>query len=361
MLFCLTACGRETPSFPVSYEEEQEDYQKLSMLYNMRAINTVGMAREHLDHNRTRNREITSAERNNRDLRVQMVGRRVLAAAYPICPREFRSRSLMVGIMPRSQTQPVVLWAINDFGMDDSETLKMGDVILGMGSEDIAVGLSGTHRAQEILADFANRMEPLKFRVDRGGEILRIMQKPVGFCNYQIVMTRTNNFNAFADDKRINIYTGTLSLLPTDDELAALIGHEAAHNVMRHIPKDQWLRIFDGMARVFTDWGDYAGDDLASTLVSQGMSRQHEYEADYVGVYLAALAGYDPEGGAGLVKIMAARDPDYISSSDQLEDVSQLLISHPEHAQRYGQMRRTIAQIKEKQAQGLKPLPDFLY
>ncbi|HCM83271.1 MAG TPA: hypothetical protein DIS76_01725, partial [Rhodospirillaceae bacterium] len=149
LLILVCGCARETPNFPTTYEEEQADYQYLSLLSNTRAINTVGMAKENVDHNRTVNRVLTSRERSNNDLRLQMVGRRVLAAAYPICPKEYRSRSLMVGIVPRSQTQPIVLWAINEFGMDDRETLKIGDVILGMGNEDIPPGLSWARRVPE--------------------------------------------------------------------------------------------------------------------------------------------------------------------------------------------------------------------
>ena len=361
LLILVCGCARETPNFPTTYEEEQADYQYLSLLSNTRAINTVGMAKENVDHNRTVNRVLTSRERSNNDLRLQMVGRRVLAAAYPICPKEYRSRSLMVGIVPRSQTQPIVLWAINEFGMDDRETLKIGDVILGMGNEDIPPGLSGTRRAQEILADYANRMEPLKFRVDRDGEILRITQQPMKFCNYQIRLVRSSQFNAYADDKTISVNTGVMPLLSTDDELEALIGHETAHNVMRHIPKDRWLYILNGLARIFTDWGVYPEDDIATTLANSGFSRQHEAEADYVGAYLTAMAGYDPEGALNLVKMMAARNPDYISGSDQWDDTSEIWQSHPEYANRYGQMRRAVEQIKEKQNQGLKPLPDFLY
>lgn len=360
-LCTMAACVRETPSFQTTYEEDQADYAHLAQLYNTRAINTVGMAKENVDHNRTVGRTITGQERNNRDLRLQMVGRRVLAAAYPICPEEFRSRSLMVGIAPRSQTQPIVLWAINDFGLEDRDTLKMGDIILGMGNTDIPAGLSGTHQAQEILADYANRMEPLKFRVDRDGEILRITQKPAKFCNYELRLVRSNAFNASADDKVISVNTGVMPLLPTDDELAAIIGHEVAHNVMRHIPKDMWFRITTYFSRIFTTWGSYYEDDIATTLTDRAFSRQYEYEADYVGAYLSALAGYDPEGAISLVKIMAARNPDYISGSDQWEDVGQIWITHPEYAGRYGQMRRAVDEIKQKQAQGLKPLPEFLY
>jgi hypothetical protein len=357
----LAACGRETPAFPTTPAEEQADYEQLYMLYNTRAVNTLGMQKEFVDHNRTVGRSITGRERSNNDLRLQMVGRRVLAAAYPICPREFRARSMMVGIVPKSQSRPVVQWAITPFGMADDETLRDGDIILGMGNEDIGAGLAATQRAQIILADYANRMEPLKFRIDRDGKILRVIQQPMKFCNYRLYMSRSNTFNAFADDKTITVYTGALKLLPTDDELAALIGHEVAHNVMRHIPKDRWILLIQYLGNIFANIGGGGVDDTVDVLTQRSFSRAHEYEADYVGVYISAMAGYQPEGALSLGQMLSMLDPSGNRSFDEWDDDGEwLLATHPDHAPRYTQLRRAVEQVKQRQAAGLPVMPDFV-
>ncbi len=360
MVLGLSACGRQTPTMPVSDTEEVAAYEELALMYNTRSVNIIPTSPEAVDYNRTKNRRYVS-DFKSKELRLQMVGRRVLAATYPLCPEEFRSRSMMVGIKPQSMTSPMVLWAITPFGQEDKTTLNIGDIILGIGNDDIGSGISESHRVQKILADAANRFEPLKFRVDRDGEILRVTQQPMNFCNYTLRLVRSNQVNAFADDKNVIVNTASLDVMPTDDELAALIGHEVAHNIMRHIPQAQWLIVIDYMFSVLTGLGQYSEDDGISNLTMKGFSRQHEYEADYVGVYLSALAGYDPEGAISLPRIFATYDPDYISDSDQWSDKSTLFHTHPEHAHRLSQFRKAIDQIKLKQQSGLPVLPEFLY
>lgn len=101
---------------------------------------------------------------------------------------------------------------------------------------------------------------------------------------------------------KIAVYSGLIEKLqPTDDELAAVMGHEIAHALREHGRE----RASQAMA---TDLGlSVAGAviganqvqmDLANLItqltISLPNSRQFETEADRVGVELAARAGYDP-------------------------------------------------------------------
>lgn len=101
---------------------------------------------------------------------------------------------------------------------------------------------------------------------------------------------------------KIAVYSGLIEKLqPSDDELAAVMGHEIAHALREHGRE----RASQAMA---TDLGlSVAGAviganqvqmDLASLItqltISLPNSRQFETEADRVGVELAARAGYDP-------------------------------------------------------------------
>jgi len=375
LLFCVTACVRETPSFPVDGDEQNQDDEYLKKLYDTRAVNTIGAhyvdgAQSSTDYNRTVGRTGNHDYLRNREFRLNMVGNRILMAAYPLCPHLRRSRSMMVGVTGSGIGRPQVEWAITPFGQQDKATLKLGDEILGMGSDDIAPGIGGLLRARAILMDAANRMMPLKFRVQRDGEILRITQQPVRFCSYDFKLvkgTDGDTFNAHADDRIIYINQSVFNQLSTDDELAALIGHETSHNILRHYPKRELIRIGTFMTAIFTFPADILSGAAAEdeTLLDLHFAREIEDEADYVGIYLSAAAGYDPDGALSLHQVIAHIDHDYITGSgdeDQTNWFTQpfWLSDHPPTGARYTQLRKAVEEIKLKQQEGLPVMPEFL-
>jgi predicted Zn-dependent protease len=83
----------------------------------------------------------------------------------------------------------------------------------------------------------------------------------------------------------------------TDDELAALLGHEVAHAIAEHV-REQLSAVPDlspAYARLgLNDVIFVLGWDLSVTFKLAPLSRLHELEADDIGIYLAAKAGYDP-------------------------------------------------------------------
>lgn len=366
LLFCLTSCMRETPSFDTTYEEEQQDEEYLWMLSNAQAVNTIGVLPERRDYNRTIGREPMSLRTvRAKELRLNMVGFRLAAAAYPICPEERRVRSMFVGLLAKSDEQPTILWAITPFNQQDRETLKNGDKILGMGNEDIPRGVGGGLRARAILADYANRGQPLKFRVDRDGEILRITQQPWRYCKYNFQLKSNGSYNAAADGYNVFVNSGAFNVLHTDDELANIMGHEIGHNVMKHGNQKFWLALLIDIGyRAFM--GNVIGAEQSAINTYDDFGRDFELEADYLGAYLVALAGYDPEAALSEMQIAAMYNPDNISRSDQWTDfvedyVFEARRTHPEDGERYTQVRKAVEHIKDMQARGLKPLPDFLY
>ena len=88
--------------------------------------------------------------------------------------------------------------------------------------------------------------------------------------------------NAFADGEVVQVTAGMAhDTRESDDELAAIIAHELAHNMLRHIPRS-----------------DEAGTprDYRQHLARYAnISREMEQEADRMAVWLLAAAGYDPE------------------------------------------------------------------
>lgn len=83
-------------------------------------------------------------------------------------------------------------------------------------------------------------------------------------------------------------FTGLTDSL-NDDELAAVVGHELAHNTAAHISEHAAARIVS----LATERGRKKGWSEAYTY-------KHEQEADDLGILYAALAGYDPYAAAAL-------------------------------------------------------------
>jgi predicted Zn-dependent protease len=84
----------------------------------------------------------------------------------------------------------------------------------------------------------------------------------------------------------------------TDDELAALLGHEIAHTIAEHV-REQLSAVPD-LSPAYAHFGvddviAVLGWDLSVTLKLAPLSRLHELEADDIGIYMAAKAGYDPQ------------------------------------------------------------------
>src|SRR5262245_34969242 len=112
---------------------------------------------------------------------------------------------------------------------------------------------------------------------------------------------------------KIAVYTGIIEKLNiTDDELAAVMGHEIAHALREHGREraSQQLATQAGASLVGAVLGiGQTGTDLAG-VVGQvtyllPYSRIHETEADRIGVELAARAGYDPRAAITLWQKMA--------------------------------------------------------
>lgn len=112
---------------------------------------------------------------------------------------------------------------------------------------------------------------------------------------------------------KIAVYTGIIDALQlTDDELAAVMGHEIAHALREHSREKASQQMAQnaviGIGAAILGVGEGVAN-LASMAaqVTYGLpnSREFEREADYIGVELAARAGYNPRAAVTLWQKMA--------------------------------------------------------
>jgi Zn-dependent protease with chaperone function len=113
---------------------------------------------------------------------------------------------------------------------------------------------------------------------------------------------------------KIAVYTGLIDKLKiTDDELAAVMGHEIAHALREHARERASEQAVAGTVITLGtkllglgDLGEQGGQYAYMGLMGLPNSRAHETEADRMGVELAARAGYDPRAAITLWQKMGA-------------------------------------------------------
>lgn len=150
------------------------------------------------------------------------------------------------------------------------------------------------------------------------------------------------NVNAFAaPGGYVFITRGLLFQLRNEAELAGVLGHEIAHAVRKHhlaaLQSQARLELAGSVAAVALeqrgkDAGQYewvaAG---AKNLYTRGLDRDDEFEADRLGVVLAARAGYDPYGLPAVLQRL-----DRLAADDSR--LALLFKTHPAPADRLAQL-----------------------
>lgn len=133
---------------------------------------------------------------------------------------------------------------------------------------------------------------------------------------------------------KIAVYTGLIDKLKvTDDELAAVIGHEISHALREHARERASEQMVAGSlisigSALFGvgDLGQQGAQYAYMGLVGLPNSRSHETEADRIGVELAARAGYDPRAAVTLWqkmgRVAGSEPPKFMSTHPSSADRS---------------------------------------
>jgi predicted Zn-dependent protease len=120
----------------------------------------------------------------------------------------------------------------------------------------------------------------------------------------------------------IFVFAGLLKAVENEDQLAAVISHEVAHALAHHVS--------ERIARERT---------VGSGLLALSYNRQQESEADHIGLFLMAFAGYDPTAAATFWRDM--RRERGVESM-----IPEILADHPSDARRLSQLQEWIPQAE---------------
>ena len=148
--------------------------------------------------------------------------------------------------------------------------------------------------------------------------------------------------NAFAMPGGTIVVTDALIReFPDDDTIAGVLAHELAHvaedHVLEQLYRSTGMRLLGAV--VFGELGPVleGAASEGEALLSLAYSREHEAEADRMGVGLAATAGYDPEGLARLFEELDSRN---------VLPESSWWSSHPAPAERIADIRRFAEELR---------------
>jgi beta-barrel assembly-enhancing protease len=158
--------------------------------------------------------------------------------------------------------------------------------------------------------------------------------------------------NAFAlPGGSIVVGRGLLNLLESEDELAAVLGHEITHVDDRHsIERLQ----YELAAKKYGLGVFYQLGRPAVEIFQAGYSKEQELEADRVGLDIAVSRGYSPEGGIALMKrfekLEAEESDPNRRAGSPIEEIAQVSVdslgqyfqSHPAASERLAAMQSEI-------------------
>lgn len=224
--------------------------------------------------------------------------------------------------------------------------------LLLISSEDVNQGAATAYRQELAKARSAKALNTNANYTKRVKNVAERLIAQVGVFrpdalkwNWEVNVLNSNEVNAYCmPGGKIAVYTGLINKLKlTDDELAAVIGHEIAHALREHsreqlsqqIATQQALSIAGSLVGLSSSQQSLAG--TASQLVlTLPFSRTMEAEADVMGMELMARAGYNPKAAITVWQKMAK-----LGGSSTPE----LLSTHPSDASRINRLQAELPKV----------------
>ena len=276
---------------------------------------------------------------------------------YAVTPRSLprRYQSYIAEVLGIGWTRPTAI-SVADGSPAARAGIATGDEITALNGE--LIPLWGTAGWMGGWLN-ANGLKPVAVDVRRDGAASVVTVTPVMACAIPIAYAANQVSNASASDTRITINSGIVDLAHTDAQLALIVGHEMAHANLGHLGKQRWNQLVGTAGGAAIDIGVLVGGVSTGGAFARQLggfgaraySVSFEREADYVGAYYAARAGYELAGAEEVWRRMGLASPGNILPNR----------SHPVTAARFVQLQKVTAEIAEKQRRHQPLEPDLKY
>lgn len=273
------------------------------------------------------------------------------AATPQSLPRRYRSYSAEA--LTLSWERPTVL-SVVDGSPAAQAGIATGDELVALNGELIPL----TRTPAWIDGWLASNGEkPVRIDLRHGGADRTVTVSPVIGCALPIAFVTADAVNAFTDGHRIVISSAILTVARTDAQLAVVIGHEMAHANLGHIDRRIFNAVLGTAGGVLVDAGFLVGGISTGGAFTRqfelagvrAYSVGFEREADYVGAYYAARAGYDLAGAEEVWRALGEAHPDSIRFAK----------THPSTPERFIQMQKVAEEIADKRLRDLPLMPEL--
>lgn len=179
-------------------------------------------------------------------------------------------------------------------------------------------------------------------------------ERPELYNGYHVTVLDSNQINAFATSGgHILITRGLLSCANSEDALASVIAHEIAHIQLQHSLKaikasrdSQAALATGGLLLNLTgnedlkdlaDLMDESINEVITTMVNTGYSKQQEYDADASAIQLLSDAGYNPHALISMLNVLQEKQPHssggfaktHPSAKNRIKEANKVLKKHP--------------------------------
>lgn len=220
--------------------------------------------------------------------------------------------------------------------------LSVDDTVMTVNTVSVA-GESASEVGRLIGRLTKAKIQPLLLEVMRGGEVRTVVVASIPACHYATQVLDTDLINGITDGRRIGVTRGALQFFSSDDELGWVVAHEIAHNILSH---SRNIELHVMVRALLTVKGQ---ESISEDILTPRPSS--EVQADYVGAYLMARAGYD------LSAIKRVWEQLERIETTQGRQKPLLAETHPPTKERIAAFEVTLREIEAKQKAG-EPL-DF--
>jgi beta-barrel assembly-enhancing protease len=272
-----------------------------------------------------------------------------------VTPQELPERYREIGraVLQLDNERPTVI-AVAEHGPASKAGIVTGDILVALNGEPVTLGATRDWMAARLNDRSHSR---IRVAVLRHGKQHAFDVTPVLACAYPISLHIDSNVNAFTDGQQIVVHSGVLRIAQSDAELAIVVGHELAHITMGHIDKMKGNQVAGAFGGLIVDVAlAAAGVNTQGTftrgfgnLGGQAYATDFEREADYVGAYFVARAGFNSAESEKFWRAMAEENPRQIFYAGL----------HPASPERFLLMQRANDEIAHKRRLNLPLRPEL--
>lgn len=232
------------------------------------------------------------------DARLAAIAQRLVTANAPICPDLVPAPGFVLHAVDQYEpayragaraafgfAAPVAVEWVVPGSAAARAGLRANDAVVAVAGKRLdpaeAADTSSRHRdAAQALVEAQPAAAPLTLTVLRGGRDQAVTIEPSPGCRSRFELVLGPGLTADADGLVVHIGVRFLALYP-DDQVAAVVAHELAHDILRHRARLDAAKVDRGL--------------LSEVGRNRRLIRRTEDEADLLSIHLLRNARYDPQ------------------------------------------------------------------